>query len=157
MSKIADLIQQRFDRTWSYPSWWNLLIVLPWLLGTALVVHEWAVDRTIAQREKTADGTITTHQAANHDRYGYSFSINDRSYSGWQSPAKQDFRVGQQVTVFYDPLDPTRNALTDFSELEIGSIGPVPILLLGIGCVAVFIAYRRRRVQSPAQRSADKL
>jgi Protein of unknown function (DUF3592) len=156
MSKIIDLIQQRFNRTWSYPSWWNLLIVLPWLLGIALAMREWAVDRPISQREKTTQGTIAAHEPANHNRYGYSFSIDHRSYRGWESPGKQDLRIGQKVTVFYDPLDPSRNALTDFAELEMGSIGAVPMLLVGIGAVAVFIAYRRRHVQQTPPRSADK-
>ena len=48
---IVDLIRQRFDRRWRYPAWWNLLIVAPWLLGIALAMHDWAVDRNRAARE----------------------------------------------------------------------------------------------------------
>jgi hypothetical protein len=100
-----------------------------------------------AQREKITNGTITAHEPANHNRYGYSFSVNGKSYSGWESPRKEEPHVGQQVTVFYDPIDPTKNALTDFTDLETDSLGPVPILLFGIGAVALFIRYRRRRAK----------
>ena len=57
----------------------------------------------------------------------------------------QELRIGQSVTIFYDPLDPARNAFTDFADLETNSLGPVPILLFGIGTVVLFIRYRRRR------------
>jgi hypothetical protein len=155
MSKIADYLQERFDRTWNHPSWWNLLIVLPWGLGVALAIHEWSVDRTVAKREKITNGTITGHEPANHNRYGYSFSVNGKSYSGWESPRKEEPHIGQQVTVFYDPVDPTKNALTDFAELETNSLGPVSMLLLGMGAVALFIRYRRRRARSATQRTSE--
>ena len=149
MSKIVDLIQQGFDRRWSYPSWWNLLIALPWALGAILAIHEWNVDRTVAKREQTKDGTITAHEPANHNQYRYSFSVNGRSYSGRESPRKEEPRIGQRVTVFYDPLDPTKNALTDFGDLEMESLGPVPMVLVGIGGVALFIRQRRRAHLTP--------
>lgn len=151
MSKIAE----RFDRTWSHPSWWNLLIVLPWGIAVALAIHEWTVDRTVAKREKVTNGTITAHEPANHNRYGYSFSVNGKPYSGWESPRKEEPHIGQQVTVFYDPVDPTKNALTDFADLETDSLGPVPMLLFGIGALALFIRYRRRRGRSATQRTSE--
>ena len=143
MSKIADHMQERFDRRWSHPSWWNLLIVLPWTIGVVLAIHAWVNNRTVAQREKTTNGSITAHEPANHNRYGYSFSVNGKSYSGWESPKKEEPHIGQQVTVFYDPVDPTKNALTDFADLEMDSLGPVPMLLLATGAVALFIRYLR--------------
>lgn len=156
MNKIADHMQERFDRTWSYPSWWNLLVVLPWTLGVVLAIHECTTDRMVAPREKTAGGRIIAHEPANHNRYGYSFSVNGKPYSGWESPGKDKSRIGQSVTVFYDPLDPTRNALTDFADLEINSLGPVPLLLFGIGTVALFIRYRRRHGKSAAEGPSGK-
>jgi hypothetical protein len=144
MSKLADHLRWRFDKTWSHPSWWNLSIVLPWVLGVGFALHEWATDRMIAQRQRTTDGTINKHEPANHDQYRYSFLVNGKSYNGWAIPRKQGFNVGQQVTVFYDPLDPTKNALSDFADLETESVGPIPLLLAGIGAVALFIRQRRR-------------
>ena len=140
-------MRETFDRTWSHPSWWNLLIVVPWAIGVVLAIHEWADDRTVAQREKTTNGRITAHEPANHDRYGYSFSVDGKPYSGWDSPRNEEPHVGQQITVFYDPADPTKNALTDFADLETDSLGPIPLLLFGIGAVALFIRHRRREAR----------
>jgi len=125
------------------------LIVLPWGIGVACAIYECHVDRTVAQRETIINGTITAHEPANHNRYGYSFSVNGKSYSGWGSPRKEEPHIGQQVTVFYDPVDPTTNALTDFADLATNSLGALPMLLFGIGAVAFFIRYRRRQARPP--------
>jgi hypothetical protein len=37
-----------------------------------------------------------------------------------------------------------QNALTDFAELGIESLGPLPVLLFGIGGLFFFIRQRRR-------------
>jgi hypothetical protein len=42
------------------------------------------------------------------------------------------------------PMDIGPNALTDFTDLEVEALGPVPLLLLGIGAIAFFIRRRRR-------------
>lgn len=90
-----------------------------------------------------AESPPTSRRITN--RYGYSFSVDGKSYSGWESPRTEELRIGQQVTVFYDPLEPTKNAITDFADLETESLGPVPTLLFGIGALAFFIRHRRRR------------
>ena len=56
--------------------------------------------------------------------------------------------IGKQVIVFYDPQNPIRSALTDFHDLSISSVGPVPMLLFGIGGVAVLILYGRRQIET---------
>jgi hypothetical protein len=101
------------------------------------------VDRGIADREETAIGIVTVHEPANHNRYGYNFPVAGKSYNGWESP-KSELQIGQQVRVYYDPHDPTVNALTDYSELQFDALGPVPLLLAGIGTVAVYIVLTRR-------------
>jgi hypothetical protein len=123
------------------------LIVLPWVLGIGLALRGWEIDRMIAQRQRTTKGTVTTHEPANHSRYGYTFFVNGKSYSGWEIPKKEDLNIGQYVTVFYDPLDPAKNALTDFEDRATESAGPVPAMLFGIGAVALIIHYGRRRVE----------
>ena len=61
-------------------------------------------------------------------------------------------RIGQQVVVCYDPNDPTTNALTDFADLELSSLGMVPWLLFGIGSVAALIFWKRRQHSKAAER-----
>jgi len=147
IGNAIDEMVEKTSRTWSHPSWWNLLVVLPWVLGLALLIQESRTESQIAGRQQTTSGIVTAHEPANHNRYGYRFEVNGKTYNGWQSPGNDELAIGKQVTVFYDPQNPTRSALTDFHNLSISSLGPVPMLLFGIGGVAVFILYRRRRIK----------
>lgn len=140
---IDDVIGKERDR-WSNPSWWNALIVLPWVIGVILCVTGWWTQRQVAARQLTTTGTITEHQPSNHNQFGYVFTVGEKSYSGWQSPKADELRIGKVVTVYYDPHDPSTNALTDFSDLSIETFGPVPLMLFGIGGV-VFLVFTRRR------------
>jgi hypothetical protein len=143
-------IGQRIDermRIWANPSWWNLFVVLPWAIGAIVFIHEWKVDREVAMREQTTRGFVTTHEPSNHNRYGYVFSVNGKSFTGWESPQKEELEVGRQVVVYYDPQDPNKNALTEFRDLGMTVLGPVPPMLFGIGAVAWYIGHRRRRIR----------
>ena len=148
-----DEMVEKATRTWSHPSWWHLLAVLPWALGLAFLIQESRRESQIAGRQQTTLGIVTAHEPANHNRYGYRFQVNDKTYNGWQSPGNDELAIGKQVIVFYDPQNPTRSALTDFHDLSIYSLGPVPMLLFGIGGVALFILYRRRRNPTPKSES----
>ena len=138
-------LDARFDKTWMNPSWWNLLVMLPWTIGLMYAISEFRTDRDIAKRQETCQGVITAHEPQNHNRYGFTFSVNGKSYYGWESPRKQELAIGEQVLVYYDPQKPNTNALTKYSELSLDALGPVPMLLFGIGGVALFISIRRRR------------
>ena len=91
---------------------------------------------------------MTAHEPANHNRFAYKFDVDGKTYTGWQSPGSDQLAIGKQVVVFYDPQNPSRSALTDFHDLSMSSLGPLPMLLFGIGAVAVFILYRRRRTKT---------
>ena len=137
--------ERQTTRKWENPSWWNLFIVLPWALGAVLSIHEWRVDRDVATREQTTQGVITSHEPANHNQYEYIFLVNGKNFSGWQSPNKDELEIGKKVLVYYDPRNPSKNAITDFRELETSSLGPVPMMLFGIGAVAWLIRTQRRK------------
>ncbi len=136
---------------WSRPSWWNLLIALPWLLFTSLLIHQWIVDRVVAERQKTALGTITAHERSNHNQNRYNFSVSGMTYVGLDSARKGAPQIGQQVLVYYDPTDPATNALTDFARLNDDSLAAVPMALLMTGIVALYIFAKRRE-----NRAADQ-
>ena len=131
---------------WKPHSWWQLLITLPWCIGLVLLVHGSIQDRDIAKRQKTATGRITSHEPANHNQYGYVFSVDGRQYSGSEIP-ELDRKIGDTVLVFYDPRNPSRSALSDFSEVADANDGPILFLAIGIGVLAVVI-YRRRRTST---------
>jgi hypothetical protein len=129
-------------------------VVLPWAIGTIFFIREWKVDRDIATREQTTQGVITAHDSANHNRYGYVFSVDGKNFTGWESPGKDGLEIGKHVLVYYDPLNPTKNALTEFRDLGMNSVGPVPTMLFGIGAVAWYIRSRRRKGQDTSNQTA---
>jgi hypothetical protein len=55
--------------------------------------------------------------------------------------------IGQQVVVYYDPLNPSKNALTEFRELGMENLGPLPLVLFGLGAAAWYIKTRRRKLK----------
>ena len=121
------------------------MLTFPLILGIFFSVYGWKADLAIAARQKTATATIDAHNPPNHDRYEYVFEIGGQSYTGWQSPTgDQHFFIGQRLTVYYDPLDPTENSLTDFQDAGLQSLGPVPMMLLLI-CAAGFTIVMLRR------------
>ena len=118
------------------------------MIGLMFCVYGWYRDRAVGWREQTTSGTITAHEPANHDRYGYIFKVNEKTYTGWQSSYDSvTFTVGQLVTVHYDPLDPNNNALVDFNELSWRAFGPVPFLAAAIASVVLFVLERRRALR----------
>jgi len=131
-------------RWWDGPPWWYGFIVTPWVLLAAISLYESRNDRSIATREQTAPGTIVAHEPRNHDRYGYAFTVGGKSYTGWDGPTgSEQPTIGQAVTVYYDPSDPSTSALVDFRELALRNAGPVPFAIGGSGLVVLFILTRR--------------
>jgi hypothetical protein len=139
-----DGILARTSRAWIRSSWRNLLIVLPWTIGLILMINEWRVDSQIALRQRTTSGVVTAHDPANHNQYGYRFEVEGKFYAGWEGPRGRELGIGKTVVVYYDPENPNKNALTDFHELGVESVGPVPLILFGISAVALCIFYMRR-------------
>lgn len=142
---MTDGLAHRMLRDWQRPSWRMLIVAAPFMIGTMFCIYEWQADRVVARRQQTTSGTIVAHQPANHNRYGYTFNLNQKAYSGWQMAYdNQQFSVGQLVTVHYDPLDPTNSALVDYYELSDRALGPTPFLFGATLFVVVFIFLRRR-------------
>ena len=66
--------------------------------------------------------------------------------------------MGQPVTVYYDPLNPAKNALTDFAALRNTAWGQTVILLFLVaaisgGVLILDIALTNRRIDDRAQQS----
>ena len=147
-------ITGRSTVSWHRPIWRLLIIAAPLIIAVTFFTYGWYVDRVVARREQTTSGTIVAHEPANHDRYGYTFSVNNQTYSGWQIPRDGDqFAIGQVVTVHYDPLNPNNSALVDFHELSYRAFAPVPLLVAVILYLALLM-FERRRV---ARRSTSSI
>jgi len=136
----------RAVRQWRHPSWWTLLVLSPWMIGTALSIRDWRVKLDAGVHQETVKGTIIGHEPRNHDSYSYEFLVHGRTFKGSDSPLDYEPTLGQEVTVYFDSRDPSSNALTEFSRLAVRDLGPVPLMVLGTGLLVLFIAVRRRRI-----------
>jgi hypothetical protein len=143
ISDVINELSSRTARAWSPPSWWNLLITLPWVIGLVFLLFSSASDQAIAGREQITYGIIRTHEPANHNRFGYEFSLSGRPFTGWQIPTR-DFEIGQRVLVYYDPLDPTKSSLDSFAGATDRILGPAIFCAVGTAAVVVIIFVRRR-------------
>src|ERR1700716_2301948 len=61
----------------------------------------------MAKHPAKVDGRVTEQQPKNHMRVGYSFAVGNQSYTGvgGVGDAFDTIRVGDKVSVKYDPLD----------------------------------------------------
>jgi len=143
---LGSSFETRFERTWNNPSWWNLLVVLPFALFVVLVLYDYKADQITAAREQTVLGQIVSHDPPNHNRFGYQFEVNGRIYSGWAIPTT-DFQIGQKVLVYYDPVHPDKSQLDDFANNAHRIFGPTSFCLFGIFGVSLYIFLRRRAIR----------
>ena len=152
LARMNGLSQRQFEQR-NQPSWWHALLVIPWIVGLIFILSGSIADRRIAKRQRTTSGRIVHHDPANHNRYGYVFSVNETEFTGWEIP-RRDFRMGEPVVVYYDPLDPSRNALADFAVLAEDQRGPILLLLTGILVVPAYIFIRKREASESRSDSA---
>jgi hypothetical protein len=123
------------------------MVALPWAVGILVFLFSVKSDQAIAGREQMTSGIIKRHEPSNHDRYGYDFTVNGRPYSGWQSPTQREFIIGETVSVYFDPLDPTKSSLFSFAGAWDRAIGPVFLMTVGIAAFAAYIFTRKRFVR----------
>jgi hypothetical protein len=70
-------------------------------------------NRAVAPRQQAITVTLGAGKPAGHNTYGYryTFSLSGNSYEGWEYSAPESpTRIGQQITVYYDPLNPSVNS-----------------------------------------------
>ena len=133
---------QRFAR-WGNPPWWYAFVTLPWAIGVALCAVEARQDSIHAARQQTTLGVITAHDPSNHNSYQYTYAIGGRTFRAWQIPQDVEWRMGEQVVVYYDAREPGESSLIEFAERSEDDAGPIPLALLGIGGVIAYIAWQR--------------
>ena len=118
------------------------------VLGVVVLTYMGVSNFIVARRQQTATGVVTAHEPANHDRYGFMFTLAGRKYFGWGSTDSKKLEIGQTVCVYYDPQDPSNNSLKAFGILGLEYSGPLPPLLLAIvAAIGVIKSLRNRRVK----------
>lgn len=146
--EIGDAFERRSAPVKPPPSWWNLLAIWPLLFFFIWTLHQWSYDKNTASRERIAEATVTSHDPHNHDRYGYTFVIEGKTYSGWAYPGtKLDFHVSEILDVYYDPLNPAENGIESFQDKAIGELGFVPFIIFLSGFLVVGIYIQRRHAR----------
>ena len=147
LQRLENQAEENRHDPWTNPSWSSLLIAMPWLIGSIALFWGSIMNHHLALREMTTAGVITGHEPANHNRYVYTFSIDGKSYTGRQIPDKHELAIGQQVRVYYNPLDPAKNSLIDFDEVALGNLGPASFAFWLSVAAIVFIVVQRRKSQ----------
>lgn len=127
---------------WTNPPKRYLIPVIVWLLGATGAIYAMVANDLIALRERTITGAIVEYQAENRHTAIYRFSVDNKVYTG-QELGSVHSKIGEQVVIYYDPIDPEKNRLTTFEEEALGLAGPVICMLVLGGAGIFFIFYRR--------------
>ena len=136
-------------------SWWNLLILWPFLAMLLWGVHDSRKDFDIAKRQTATVANVSSHDPHNHDRYGYLFNLNGSQYTGWAYPHdKVDYSLGQRIVVYYDPIEPTRNLAESFATAGYRDLIFAPFCLMIIAGLPLFIFFQRRASSRAADTTA---
>lgn len=153
---MFELLKEDHVRRWSRPlSWWNLAGLAPVLLLLTLSIHSWWSDAQIAKRQQTTVGTIDWHDPPNHNRYRFAFAVKGRQFTGWVIPGDHDIVLGQQITVYYDPFDPSENSAYDFGDVNPGGVVFIEFLLLACVIYPLLIYFQRRSRRRAAATSTN--
>ena len=130
-----------------------LLTTVPFLIGIGVCYYHWALDLEIDKRAETTVGVITEIEYKNHHQYDFEYSVGGVGYTGGQVIAgnlNPEKGIGDQVTVRYDPMSPSKSSLTAFGYID-GR--PVPIFLLLVGALLAGLRMRqflRRQFEPPS-------
>ena len=156
ISETLNLWKEDQAKGWNNPSWWNLLVLWPIPFVLFFCIRASVQDRTTARRQVATSAVIVSHDPPNHDRYGYSFKVSGKQYGGWAYPGgKHNYSIGEQVLVYFDPLNPTKNSADDFDSVSIDDLFFVPFSGLVLVGLPVFIYLRRRSWQRRVHASSD--
>ena len=145
LGKIVDSIgwflapRKRMD----WKSWRSLVIVSPFVIGVLVTLPQTIREKRTATRQETTQGTVTSYEKSNHNLCGYTFHVQGKRYTGTSSSPTTDIKIGDQVLVYFDPPDPSVNALEDFAAMSRRDSGFVGILLGSIAIGGAFIAIAR--------------
>jgi hypothetical protein len=132
----------------SWQSWSTMLITIPWIVGIIVMLGQSHSEMTVARRQQTTTGIITSYERSNHNQYRYGFSVNDTKYEGIGNTPSDSAVVGEQATVFYDPQNPSVSSLINFYERSDRSRSIVPIATIGVVGIAVVIAIARANARN---------
>ena len=80
------------------------------------------------------------------NRVNYQFTNANHLYTAMEIPLGNQHVPAsrEEVTVYYDPMDPTVSSINDLHEKSTGVFGHVPFLVVASSAVIFFILHRIR-------------
>ena len=154
LGQIIDREVERHRAFWANPSLWNL--AGPWAMVVLLTIAlVWArnADSSSAKNEASVIATVVGIDSSNHGCYRYAFSTNGVYYANCGFPQGGSLAVGDQVVVYYDLRDPSRNHLHEFKEeVDNEALLIRLVWMLGIAPTAI-VLWRRHLHQRRTARS----
>ena len=128
-----------------FRSWWSLTFTFPLVLTLVHGLYYSRRDAAIGTRQESTSGQITAYEPSNHNSCRYTFTVQEKQYVGMDSsPTATPVApaiVGDQIQVYFDPINPTTNSLEDFSIRSHRVRGLVPISAFGICVIPAIILY----------------
>jgi hypothetical protein len=114
---------------------WFLLTLLFACLGLAAL--DWRRLDRLSGYDNVAEGRVTAKEPGNHQLVRYSYQAGQRAYSGsgnagGVNPPFDRLNIGDRVTVFYNPQDPSESFLGDPKE-HVSSLKAGVIFLAVVG------------------------
>ena len=70
----------------------------------------------------------------------YTFTVDDRTYTGYGRYSKVEYDLFRKITVFYDPENPSKNC-TSFDRAQRGTAGPVLWFCVILGMLALIYIF----------------
>jgi hypothetical protein len=132
--------------TGRWRSWWSLTMTFPLVVGLVVGLYDSRRDAAIGARQESTSGQVIAYEPNNHNSYRYTFTAQGRQFSGISESPRVSETVGAPTPIYFDPLDPRKNSLEDFSMRSHRDRGLVPICTFGICVIPAIILYSKLRV-----------
>jgi hypothetical protein len=141
MTIIEWFFSPRSRNDWN--SWWALTFTLEFFIALAVLIPQSLRNAEIGARQRQVGGVVTAYDRSNHNQCRYSFSVDGSPFVGVSSAPADSTFAGEQVQVYFDPINPAANSLKDFSASSRRTRGVIYLSFLGVFAVTGFIIYNK--------------
>jgi hypothetical protein len=137
----------------------QILGIIMLVVGGVLSMLGWSY-ADAAKREATAVGVIKQVNCGRGCTYAYVFKFNDVSIEDQSSTCntaltQQGCKVGAPVLVYYDPEDPTENALEEFRAAS-RARGFMGIWMISCGLILIGVNFILNKTSKGAEEPDDR-
>ncbi|MDD6488531.1 MAG: DUF3592 domain-containing protein, partial [Clostridia bacterium] len=109
---------------------------------------------TYTTRSRTGTGRHRRYRTTTHYNAYVSYNVNGTDYSTEFKDVSSSVRVGDNMTIYYDPLNPNDARIKSYLPDSLVAYGLLSVLIIG-GVVIVIVAIRQKRRMSQPQISTQ--